>query len=189
MLHYQPPTRQLLPPPPEKRPLIPYQLLWNMLLVATKPSSTDISPGLPVCRSTPAMPPVQEPTPPRLAHKEKQVKQESEPDRGRIRSRSDEKDADGDEHDETANGYGEGRHANSSNSDGGPTRKRRRSRKGLDKKFECPEKDCGRSYSRAEHLYAFYLSMLACFHVGAAVKYVPMDHQFANRVRLAIGIN
>jgi hypothetical protein len=33
-----------------------------------------------------------------------------------------------------------------------PTRKRRRSRKGLDKKFECPSEGCGKSYSRAEHL-------------------------------------
>ena len=44
--------------------------------------------------------------------------------------------------------------ANSSGEDceeelGGP-RKRRRSRKGLDKKFPC--KDCEKSYSRAEHL-------------------------------------
>lgn len=35
----------------------------------------------------------------------------------------------------------------------GPSRKRRRSRKGLDKKFECPQEGCGKSYSRAEHLY------------------------------------
>lgn len=40
----------------------------------------------------------------------------------------------------------------SSGSDGGPSRKRRRSRKGLDKKFECPQEGCGKSYSRAEHL-------------------------------------
>jgi hypothetical protein len=40
----------------------------------------------------------------------------------------------------------------SSGSDGGPSRKRRRSRKGLDKKFECPTEGCGKSYSRAEHL-------------------------------------
>lgn len=31
-------------------------------------------------------------------------------------------------------------------------RKRRRSRKGLDKKFECPAEGCGKRYSRAEHL-------------------------------------
>ena len=34
----------------------------------------------------------------------------------------------------------------------GPSRKRRRSRKGLDKKFECKAEGCGKSYSRAEHL-------------------------------------
>jgi hypothetical protein len=31
-------------------------------------------------------------------------------------------------------------------------RKRRRSRKGLDKRFECTAEGCGKSYSRAEHL-------------------------------------
>lgn len=40
----------------------------------------------------------------------------------------------------------------------GPTRKRRRSRKGLDKKFECPHEGCGKSYSRAEHLYRHQLN-------------------------------
>lgn len=38
------------------------------------------------------------------------------------------------------------------------TRKRRRSRKGLDKKFECPQQGCGRAYSRAEHLYRHQLN-------------------------------
>ena len=45
-------------------------------------------------------------------------------------------------------------------------RKRKRSRKGLDKNFFCPQEDCGKSYSRAEHLYRhqlnrnyFYLSL------------------------------
>ena len=41
------------------------------------------------------------------------------------------------------------------------TRKRRRSRKGLDKKFECPHPDCGKSYSRAEHLYRHQLNRKA----------------------------
>ncbi|KAI9848839.1 MAG: hypothetical protein M1837_006355 [Sclerophora amabilis] len=41
---------------------------------------------------------------------------------------------------------------------GGPTRKRRRSRKGLDKKFDCPHDGCGKSYSRAEHLYRHQLN-------------------------------
>ncbi|KAI9686457.1 MAG: hypothetical protein M1820_010624 [Bogoriella megaspora] len=41
---------------------------------------------------------------------------------------------------------------------GGSSRKRRRSRKGLDKKFECPHEGCGKSYSRAEHLYRHQLN-------------------------------
>ncbi|KAL2208942.1 hypothetical protein CC79DRAFT_1341418 [Sarocladium strictum] len=40
----------------------------------------------------------------------------------------------------------------------GPARKRRRSRKGLDKRFECSEEGCGKSYSRAEHLYRHQLN-------------------------------
>ncbi|KAI5801024.1 fungal-specific transcription factor domain-containing protein [Pyronema domesticum] len=40
----------------------------------------------------------------------------------------------------------------------GTTRKRRRSRKGLDKKFECDHPGCGKSYSRAEHLYRHQLN-------------------------------
>ncbi|KAF2403350.1 hypothetical protein EJ06DRAFT_535918 [Trichodelitschia bisporula] len=40
----------------------------------------------------------------------------------------------------------------------GGSKKRRRSRKGLDKKFECPHEGCGKSYSRAEHLYRHQLN-------------------------------
>jgi len=40
----------------------------------------------------------------------------------------------------------------------GSSRKRRRSRKGLDKKFECPHEGCAKSYSRAEHLYRHQLN-------------------------------
>lgn len=40
----------------------------------------------------------------------------------------------------------------------GKARKRKRSRKGLDKNFPCPEKGCGKSYSRAEHLYRHQLN-------------------------------
>jgi len=66
--------------------------------------------------------------------------------RGRGRSRQD-KDKEG-----SADGSpGEGADGHSSGTDG-PSRKRRRSRKGLDKKFECPQEGCGKSYSRAEHL-------------------------------------
>ena len=37
-------------------------------------------------------------------------------------------------------------------------RKRKRSRKGIDNKFDCPYKLCGKSYSRAEHLYRHQLN-------------------------------
>lgn len=49
-------------------------------------------------------------------------------------------------------GEGTGGEASSSPDEEGPSRKRRRSRKGLDKKFECPQEGCGKTYSRAEHL-------------------------------------
>jgi hypothetical protein len=44
----------------------------------------------------------------------------------------------------------------------GPSRKRRRSRKGLDKKFECNQEGCTKSYSRAEHLYVTRLCCISC---------------------------
>jgi len=37
-------------------------------------------------------------------------------------------------------------------------RKKRRMVKTSDKKYECPEKDCGKMYSRAEHLYRHQLN-------------------------------
>ncbi|MCJ1478237.1 hypothetical protein MMC13_006914 [Lambiella insularis] len=40
----------------------------------------------------------------------------------------------------------------------GQHRKRKRSRKGLDKKYHCPQGGCGKSYSRAEHLYRHQLN-------------------------------
>ncbi|KAL2159789.1 hypothetical protein VTH06DRAFT_1922 [Thermothelomyces fergusii] len=86
------------------------------------------------------------------------IKHEAEHERGRRpRSASDDKDVEGLELDDgdEKDGGDEGQH--SSNSDG-PARKRRRSRKGLDKKFECPEQGCGKSYSRAEHLYRHQLN-------------------------------
>ena len=40
----------------------------------------------------------------------------------------------------------------------GKQRKRKRSRKGLEKNFPCPHQGCGKSYSRAEHLYRHQLN-------------------------------
>lgn len=65
-------------------------------------------------------------------------------DRGRRRDR-DELDEDNGDANDGAEGTGS-------------SRKRRRSRKGLDKKFECPHSGCGKSYSRAEHLYRHQLN-------------------------------
>jgi hypothetical protein len=75
---------------------------------------------------------------------------EEERSRGRRRSREletdgDTKMTDGDEKDDSITGPGR-------------TRKRRRSRKGLDKKFECGHEDCTKSYSRAEHLHRHQLN-------------------------------
>jgi hypothetical protein len=67
------------------------------------------------------------------------------PDSGENRGRRRDRDEDGD----TGDGEGDGQ---------GSSRKRRRSRKGLDKKFECPHEGCGKSYSRAEHLYRHQLN-------------------------------
>ena len=54
--------------------------------------------------------------------------------------------------DEVADGSGNEIGDGNSSGTEGPLRKRRRSRKGLDKKFLCPQDGCGKSYSRAEHL-------------------------------------
>ncbi|KAI5866778.1 fungal-specific transcription factor domain-containing protein [Durotheca rogersii] len=110
----------------------------------------DASPSVLLVRSASIATMAQEPTPPR------NVKQEEDPQRGRRRSRSLDKDMmDGNDSDPA--GEGDTKNDNSSNSDG-PVRKRRRSRKGLDKKFECPTEGCGKSYSRAEHLYRHQLN-------------------------------
>lgn len=43
----------------------------------------------------------------------------------------------------------------------GKPRKRKRSRKGLEKNFPCAFQGCGKSYSRAEHLYRHRLNRKA----------------------------
>ncbi|UKZ60227.1 uncharacterized protein TrAtP1_001512 [Trichoderma atroviride] len=59
--------------------------------------------------------------------------------------------------DESQKKAGDDQNEGSSNSEE-PTRKRRRSRKGLEKRFECSAEGCGKSYSRAEHLYRHQLN-------------------------------
>ena len=112
-------------------------------ILATQPS--DLKPSLPLSpASSGTMGTAQNPSP---------VDAMEPHERGRRRSRSPEnngaaQDGKGDDANDAHNGA-------SSNSDGGtgPARKRRRSRKGLDKRFECSAEGCGKSYSRAEHLY------------------------------------
>jgi len=69
------------------------------------------------------------------------------PDSGEHRGRRRDREDDGNSGDGDGDGDGHG-----------SSRKRRRSRKGLDKKFECPHEGCGKSYSRAEHLYRHQLN-------------------------------
>ena len=112
-----------------------------MATIAAVHSTDDVRAALPV---SPASSSVMAPQD-RETTSPPELKPEYDGERGRRRSRSAENEGEGQGVD------GEGNHAGSSNSDG-PTRKRRRSRKGLDKKFECPHEGCGKSYSRAEHL-------------------------------------
>ncbi|KAJ8112902.1 hypothetical protein ONZ43_g5282 [Nemania bipapillata] len=90
------------------------------------------------------------PTPP------SQVKAEDDAERLR-RPPSQAGDYDMDDMESDNEGEGDNKNGNSSNSEG-PIKKRRRSRKGLDKKFECPTEGCGKSYSRAEHLHRHQLN-------------------------------
>jgi len=55
----------------------------------------------------------------------------------------------------------------------GSSKKRRRSRKGLDKKFECPHEGCGKSYSRAEHLYRHQLNRESCARARPSPRRAP----------------
>ena len=73
---------------------------------------------------------------------------DNEESRGRRQDRSTTAKAEGDSGDEKA----------SRGTPGGKQRKRKRSRKGLEKNFPCPHQGCGKSYSRAEHLYRHQLN-------------------------------
>ncbi|KAI1881369.1 hypothetical protein JX265_000195 [Neoarthrinium moseri] len=115
-------------------------------LVAVQPG--EIKPALPVARASPMM-----------AQKQGVTPQSDGPERGRPRHHVDDDESkDKSDNEQDADGELEAKNEHSSNDDGGPTRKRRRSRKGLDKKFECPHEGCGKSYSRAEHLYRHQLN-------------------------------
>ena len=78
--------------------------------------------------------------------------QDAESVRGR---RQDRDSSEGAKVDEISDDDGEGPSSKSGN---GQPRKRKRSRKGLDKKYHCPHEGCGKSYSRAEHLYRHQLN-------------------------------
>ncbi|KAK8051225.1 zinc finger protein klf1 [Apiospora rasikravindrae] len=79
------------------------------------------------------------------------VKREEKAEVGRMQTHSPEQDmrAIADDNDQDADGDADTKHDNSS-TDGGPSRKRRRSRKGLDKKFECPHDGSNATYSANE---------------------------------------
>ncbi|EPE09944.1 c2h2 finger domain containing protein [Ophiostoma piceae UAMH 11346] len=135
----------------------------------SEPSSsylaTSSSPHRPRSTIPGIMTSIQELTPPHVKLEDDQH------ERGRHRSRSGDKD--------DVNGSGHGDDANSSQSEG-PARKRRRSRKGLDKKFECPQKGCGKSYSRAEHLHRHQLNhtpkqIYSCDYPGCERIFVRQD--------------
>jgi hypothetical protein len=89
-----------------------------------------------------AMSPTQEPTPPDN-NRTDDVGRSRSLSRGDLKVEAHDNDQDDDNPDDGGD---------SSEGGEGPARKRRRSRKGLDKKFECPHDGCGKSYSRAEHL-------------------------------------
>jgi len=51
--------------------------------------------------------------------------------------------------------------------EGRPKKRRRTAKPNPDKKYECTHEGCGKSYSRAEHLYRHQLNrqyLFACFH-------------------------
>lgn len=63
-----------------------------------------------------------------------------------------------------------------------PSRKRRKSKKGVDKKFECTVANCGKSYSRAEHLYRHQLNRKFEYYIYKRVKNIQEYN--ANRLKV-----
>lgn len=107
--------------------------------------STDIKPLLPISPASSGTM--------GTAHNPSPVDAMQQNERGRPTSRSPDNEAS--KHDGRGDEANDAHNGASSNSDGGPSgpaRKRRRSRKGMDKRFECNADGCGKSYSRAEHL-------------------------------------
>ena len=80
----------------------------------------------------------------------------SQGDAGTRRGRKQEREGSGDagKEDEAMSGDDQ----DNSGTTGNGERKRKRSRKGLDKKYKCLQDGCGKSYSRAEHLYRHQLN-------------------------------
>ena len=78
--------------------------------------------------------------------------QDTESSRGRQDGRGSSEGANGDL------GSGDETEGQASNQGSGGHRKRKRSRKGLDKKYHCSHEGCQKSYSRAEHLYRHQLN-------------------------------
>lgn len=141
---------------------------WNMSsLVALRPG--EIQAALPIARASPIVTKMQGSNPPMTNGG------------GAVRESLEGKEP-GDKSDREQDAEGDAdRQDNSSNDEeAGPHRKRRRSRKGLDKKFECPTPGCGKSYSRAEHLYRHQLNhepkhIYKCTHPGCTREFVRQD--------------
>ncbi|KAK9420648.1 putative C2H2-type domain-containing protein [Seiridium unicorne] len=136
-------------------------------LVAVQPG--EIKPALPIARASPILAKMQGSSSQGI--KAEGLERGSPEDKG-FRDRSD--------HEQDADGELDIKNGASSNDEGGPNRKRRRSRKGLDKKFECPWDGCGKSYSRAEHLYRHQLNhkpkcIYKCTFPGCEREFVRQD--------------
>lgn len=84
----------------------------------------------------------------------------SQHDQDEIRGRRQDRDRSATAKAEDESGDGK---ENGGGTSGGKPRKRKRSRKGLEKSFACPTQGCGKSYSRAEHLYRHQLNRESIF--------------------------
>lgn len=54
-----------------------------------------------------------------------------------------------------------------------PTKKRRKSRKGLEKIFECDEPNCGKKFTRMEHLARHQLNRELCLLDFSSIFFFP----------------